>query len=72
MGARKNHSVTGRRLRLALLLGIAVAAALSACGKKGPLYLPEEANAPRPAESPAAKPAASPSAAGAEEGAHQK
>jgi len=41
---------------------------LSACGKKGPLYLPEEANSPVPA----AKPAASPPAAGAEDGAHQK
>ena len=68
MNARKNHSVTGRRLRLALLLGVTVVATLSACGKKGPLYLPEEANAP----APAAKPAVPPPAAGAEEGAHQK
>lgn len=45
-----------------------LAATLSACGKKGPLYLPEEANTP----ATAAKPAASPPPAGAEEGAHQK
>ncbi|MGE5241271.1 MAG: LPS translocon maturation chaperone LptM [Bacteroidota bacterium] len=72
MGARENHSVTGRRLRLVLLLGITAVATLSACGKKGPLYLPEEANAPGPATSPAANPAAPPPPAGAEEGAHQK
>lgn len=68
MGVRENHSVTGRRFRLALLLGVTVVATLGACGKKGPLYLPEEVNAP----GPAAKPAASPPPAGAEEGAHQK
>ena len=72
MSIRENRFITGRRLRLVLLLGITAVATLSACGKKGPLYLPEEANAPRPAESPAAKPAASPQPAGAEEGAHQK
>lgn len=67
MATRENHSVAGRRLRLALLLGITVATALSACGKKGPLYLPEEVNAPGPAAKPATPPPA-----GAEEGAHQK
>lgn len=50
------------------MLGITVATALSACGKKGPLYLPEEANTP----AAAAKPATAPPAAGAEDGAHQK
>jgi len=68
MGVHENHSVTGRCVRLVLLLGITVVATLGACGKKGPLYLPEEANSPVPA----AKPAASPPAAGAEDGAHQK
>lgn len=48
-----------------LLLGLC--ATLSACGKKGPLYLPEEVNAPGPAAKPATPPPA-----GAEEGAHQK
>lgn len=68
MRARENHSPAGRAGRLGLLLGMMLIAALAACGKKGPLYLPEEANAP----GPAAKPAAAPPAAGAEEGAHQK
>ena len=54
------------------MLGMMLVATFAACGKKGPLYLPEEANAPRPAASSAAKPAAAPPAAGAEEGAHQK
>ncbi|HJV96379.1 MAG TPA: lipoprotein [Albitalea sp.] len=72
MRTHENHSVVGRCARLALLLGITVVATLTACGKKGPLYLPEEANAPRPAAPPAAKPAAAPPAAGAEDGAHQK
>jgi predicted small lipoprotein YifL len=66
MITRENHVVAGRRLGLALLLGIAAAAALSACGKKGPLYLPEEVNAPAAAAQPAAAPP------GAEDGAHQK
>ena len=68
MIARENHSVTGRCLRLALLFGITIVATLGACGKKGPLYLPEEANTP----AAAAKPAAPAPAAGAEDGAHQK
>ena len=72
MRACENQSRAGRAGRLTLLLGVMLVATFAACGKKGPLYLPEEANVPRPAASPAARPAATPPAAGAEEGAHQK
>jgi predicted small lipoprotein YifL len=53
-------------VRLALLLWLA-GSSLAACGRKGPLYLPAEADPARP---PAVKPAVAPSA-GAEEGTHQ-
>ncbi|HYA38101.1 MAG TPA: lipoprotein [Candidatus Methylomirabilis sp.] len=68
MRACENYSRIGRAGRLILLLGMMLVATFAACGKKGPLYLPEEANAPRPAASPAAVPPV----AGTDEDAHQK
>ena len=46
MSSHGNHAVSSRRTPV-LLLGLAFALALmTACGKKGPLYLPDEAAAP--------------------------
>ena len=46
MSSHGNHAVSSRRTP-ALLLGLAFALAfMTACGKKGPLYLPDEAAAP--------------------------
>ncbi len=46
MSPRGNHAASSRRTP-ALLLAMAFAVAfMTACGKKGPLYLPDEAAAP--------------------------
>jgi len=43
-----NHSFSSSRARRALLAGVALVLALSAaCGKKGPLYLPDDAGVSR-------------------------
>ncbi|MHB8534912.1 MAG: LPS translocon maturation chaperone LptM [Sulfuricaulis sp.] len=56
MSSGKNHSLRCERRRRVLLSIVAFPALLSAaCGKRGPLYLPDGAGAQEKAGEPAAK-----------------
>jgi predicted small lipoprotein YifL len=72
MNSGENHPVRGAGWRRVLLWGAVCAALLpAACGKRGPLYLPDEAGAQKAGE-PAVEPAPPPPDNAAGEGAHQK
>jgi predicted small lipoprotein YifL len=48
MNFLNHYSPSGRRARLILLVGtVLVFLCIAACGKKGPLYLPDDASASR-------------------------
>jgi predicted small lipoprotein YifL len=58
MDRRENRSLSGRRRRYLWLLGAVVAAWLPvACGKKGPLYLPDDAATRNQPGEPVTRPA---------------
>jgi predicted small lipoprotein YifL len=60
MDHQENHSRARRRIRYGWLLGAFLAALLPvACGKKGPLYLPDDAAAHNKPGAPATPPAPS-------------
>jgi len=63
----------GAGLRRVLLCGAVCAALLTgACGKRGPLYLPDGAGTPARAGEPSVKPVPPPAENAAGEGAQQK
>ena len=60
MDPQENRSVLTRRVRYLWLLGVFVVTLLPvACGKRGPLYLPDDAAAPTKAGAQATQPAPS-------------
>ncbi len=59
MNRRENHSLSGRRARYVLLGALLAVLLPAACGKKGPLYLPDDANPSNQAGPSVEKPAAS-------------
>ena len=73
MNSGTNLPLRGQGLRRVLLCGAICAALLpAACGKRGPLYLPDGAGTQTRASEQAAKPAPSPAENAPGEGAQQK